>query len=113
MCDKLDVHVVTTGATWSNGLVERHHTLISRNVKNIIEEAFAWAVNAKNSLSNINGFSPGPYHYQLLELGINPIMPSASLDNPYEHPTTLEEKTPSERVASNTSQETTDGCRSR
>ena len=84
---------------WSNGLVERHHTLIARNVKNIVEEsncrietALAWAVNAKNSLSNINGFSP----YQLL-LGCNPVLPS--LSNPLEHPTTLEEETVSERVA--------------
>ena len=101
MCDKLGVHFVTTGAEapWSNGLVERHHTLIAKNVKKIAEEtgsrvetALAWAVNAKNSLSNINGFSP----YQLL-LGRNPTLPS--INNPYEHPTTLEEETPSEREA--------------
>ena len=101
MCDKLGVHVVTTGAEspWSNGLVERHHALISRNVSKIMEEtdcsvstALAWAVNAKNSLSNINGYSP----YQLL-LGVNPSIPS--LDNPYESPTCLEQETPSQRVA--------------
>ena len=101
MCDKLGVHVITTGAEapWSNGLVERHHDLIARNVKKIIEEtgcrvetALAWAVNAKNCLSNVNGFTP----YQLL-LGITPNLPS--LDDPYEHPTTLENETPSERVA--------------
>ena len=100
MCDKLGVHVVTTGAEspWSNGLVERHHALISRNVSKIMEEtdcsvstALAWAVNAKNSLSNINGYSP----YQLL-LGVNPSIPS--LDNPYESPTCLEQETPSQRV---------------
>ena len=101
MCEKLGTHVVTTGAEapWSNGLVERHHTLLARNVDKIMEEtdcsletALAWAVNAKNILSNINGFSP----YQLL-LGVNPKFPS--LSNPYEYPTTLEQSTTSEKVA--------------
>ena len=62
MCEKLGVHVVTTGAesAWSNGLVERHHALLARNVSKIIEDtgcrvetALAWAVNAKNILSNV------------------------------------------------------------
>ena len=101
MCEKLGVHVITTGAEapWSNGLVERHHAMISRNVAKIIEEtncsietALAWAVNAKNCLSNVNGYSP----YQLL-LGTNPILPS--LYNPYEAITTLEDETPSKNVA--------------
>ena len=80
-------------------MVERHHALIARNVSKIMEEtdcsvstALAWAVNAKNSLSNINGYSP----YQLL-LGVNPSIPS--LDNPYESPTCLEQETPSQNVA--------------
>ena len=101
MCDKLGVHVITTGAEspWSNGLVERHHAMIARNVSKIMEDtecnvstALAWAVNAKNTLSNINGYSP----YQLL-LGVNPSLPS--LDNPYESPTCLERETPSITVA--------------
>jgi hypothetical protein len=57
-----------------------------------VSTALAWAVNAKNTLSNINGYSP----YQLL-LGINPSLPS--LDNPYESPTCLERETPSNTVA--------------
>ena len=101
MCDKLGVHVITTGAeaAWSNGIVERHHALLSRNVKKIVEDtgcsietALAWAVNAKNELSNINGYSP----YQLL-LGINPKIPS--INDPYEKLPTLEEETPSECLA--------------
>ena len=101
MCEKLDVHVITTGAEapWSNGLVERHHALLSVSVKKIMEDtgcsvetALAWAVHAKNSLSNINGFSP----YQLL-FGKNPI--TISLDDPYTSPTTIEDESPSETVA--------------
>ena len=57
-----------------------------------IETALAWAVNAKNILSNIGGYSP----YQLV-LGQNPNVPT--LDNPYEPPTVLEHESPSERVA--------------
>ena len=93
--------LVTTGAesAWSNGLVERHHALLARNVSKIIEDtgcrvetALAWAVNAKNILSNVGGFSP----YQMV-LGQNPEVPT--LDSPYENPTVLEHESPSERVA--------------
>ena len=103
LCEKLNVHVVTTGAEapWSNGLVERHHALLSSSITKIqedtncsIEIAAAWAVHAKNSLSNIDGFSP----YQLL-FGKNPTL--NSLGDPYTSPTTLEDETPSETVARN------------
>ena len=105
MCEKFDVHIVTTGAEapWSNGLIERHHALLARNVDKIIEDthcsieiALAWAVHAKNSLSNINGFSP----YQLL-FGKNPVLKSVS--DPYVSPTVLEDESPSETVAKNIS----------
>ena len=101
MCEKLGVHVITTGAeaAWSNGIVERHHTLLTRNVHKIVEEtgckvetAVAWATNSKNVFSNISGYSP----YQLV-LGVNPNIPG--LDDPYESPTTLEQETPSQMVA--------------
>ena len=103
LCEKFGVHVATTGAEapWSNGLVERHHDLISRNVQKIMEDtncsievALAWACHAKNAMSNINGFSP----YQLL-FGINPVM--KSINDPYVSPTVIEDETPSERVAKN------------
>ena len=103
MCDKLGVHVHTTGveAPWSNGIVERHHDLISRNVTKFLEEtncsiktALAWAINAKNTLSNIEGHSP----YQML-FGFNPSIPS--LCNPYERPAVLEDETPSQKVVAN------------
>ena len=103
LCEKFGVHVATTGAEapWSNGLVERHHDLLSRNVRKIMEDtncsievALAWACHAKNALSNINGFSP----YQLL-FGTNPVLKSIS--DPYVSPTVLEDETPSEIVAKN------------
>lgn len=104
LCEKLNVHVVTTGAEapWSNGLVERHHALLSSCITKIqedtqcsIEIAAAWAVHAKNCLSNINGFSP----YQLL-FGKNPVL--TSVTDPYKtSPTTVEDESPSETVAQN------------
>lgn len=104
LCEKLNVHVVTTGAEapWSNGLVERHHALLSSCITKIqedtqcsIEIAAAWAVHAKNCLSNIDGFSP----YQLL-FGKNPSL--TSVIDPYKtSPTTVEDESPSETVARN------------
>ena len=101
LCEKLGVHVITTGAesAWSNGIVERHHALLSRNVSKIVEDtgckletAVAWASNSKNIFSNMGGYSP----YQLV-LGVNPNIPS--LDDPYESPTILEKESPSKTVA--------------
>ncbi|KAL5252088.1 hypothetical protein ACHWQZ_G015034 [Mnemiopsis leidyi] len=102
LCEKLGVHIATTGAEapWSNGLVERHHDLLSSNVTKIMEDnpdcsietALAWAVHAKNCLSNINGFSP----YQLV-FGFNPNIPS--LEDKADKLSALEDKTVSEKVA--------------
>ena len=103
LCDKLNVHIITTGAEspWSNGLVERHHALIERSVNKIMEEtncsveiALAWACHAKNSLSNVNGFSP----YQLV-FGRNPSL--MSVEDPYITPNVLENEFASETVAKN------------
>ena len=80
MCENLNINYITTAAEspWSNGLVERHNAIISEAVNKILEEvnctlevALCWAVNAKNSLQNIYGFSP----YQLV-FGKNPSLPS-------------------------------------
>ena len=102
LCEKLGVHIATTGAEapWSNGIVERHHDLLSRNVTKIMEDnpdcsldtALAWAVHAKNCLSNVNGFSP----YQLV-FGYNPNIPS--LEDKADKLSALEDKTVSEKVA--------------
>ena len=80
MCESLNINYITTAAEapWSNGLVERHNAVIGEVVNKILEEvncsldvALCWAVNAKNSLQNIYGFSP----YQLV-FGQNPTLPT-------------------------------------
>ena len=80
MCESLNINYITTAAEspWSNGLVERHNAVIGEAVNKILEEtncsldvALCWAVNAKNSLQNIYGFSP----HQLV-FGKNPNLPS-------------------------------------
>ena len=84
MCHNFNIKFITTAAEapWSNGLVEKHNHLIgdavykiTEDVKCSIEIALCWAVNAKNSLQNINGFSP----YQLV-FGRNPNLPSVLFD---------------------------------
>ena len=80
----LNIEVKTTAAEapWSNGITERHNALIGDMIDKIIdsqhcslEMALAWAVNAKNSLSNVYGYSP----HQLV-FGANPNMPSVITD---------------------------------
>ena len=80
LCENLNINFMTTAAEspWSNGLVERHNGIIGEAVAKIVEDvdcsvevALCWAVNAKNSLQNIHGFSP----YQLV-FGKNPNLPS-------------------------------------
>ena len=64
---------------WQNGICERNHYIIDVCVEKMLEEnprmnlevALAWAVNAKYSMQNHNGFSP----IQLV-LGTNPNLPS-------------------------------------
>ena len=80
MCENLSINFLTTAAEapWSNGLVEKHNHIIGEAVYKIMEDvscslqvALCWAVNAKNSLQNVYGFSP----YQLV-FGRNPNLPS-------------------------------------
>lgn len=63
----LNLNICTTAAKipWSNDLVERHNVFLKLIVCKTIEEincdldvAVAWALSAKNSLKNGNGFSP-------------------------------------------------------
>ena len=84
MCQNLNINFVTTSAEspWSNGLVEKHNGIVGEVVSKILEEincsvevALCWAINAKNSLQNIFGFSP----YQLV-FGRNPNLPSVFTD---------------------------------
>ena len=84
MCQNLNINFMTTAAEahWSNGLVEKANDSVGEAVSKImsdvncsVEVALCWAVNAKNSLQNIYGFSP----YQLV-FGRNPNLPSVFTD---------------------------------
>ena len=66
-CQNLNIKICTPAAKspWSNNLVERHDVWLKLIVCKTIEEincdldlAVAWALSAKNSLKNGNGFSP-------------------------------------------------------
>ena len=80
----LNVEVKTTAAEspWSNGITERHNGLIGSMLDKIIDDrkcslelALSWAVYAKNTLSNVYGYSP----YQLV-FGKNPNIPGVLTD---------------------------------
>ena len=67
MAENLNTEILTTAAEspWSNGVCERHNAVIGNMVTKILsdskcdlETALAWAINAKNSLHNVYGFSP-------------------------------------------------------
>ena len=70
LCDvseNLNTEVLATAAEspWSNGICERHNAVIGHMIDKIKNEsdvstevALAWAINAKNSLHNVYGFSP-------------------------------------------------------
>ena len=85
LCDQFGITVNTTPAEspWSNGIVERNNQTLARSMDKIIEDtgchpelALCWALNAKNSLQNVAGFSP----FQLV-LGTNPRLPSNISDD--------------------------------
>ena len=100
MCENMNIRVMHTAAhsPFSNGLCERNHAVIDEMVTKIMAEqpdlslkvALAWAVNAKNCLQMVAGFSP----YQLV-YGRNPKLPCTLSD---ELPA-LEGTTSSEMVA--------------
>ena len=87
MCANLNIEVMNTAAysPWQNGICERNHAVVDNCVAKILEDqptlnlevALAWAVNAKNSLSMVYGWSP----YQLV-FGANPNLPSVVNDKP-------------------------------
>ena len=81
-----NIEVKTTSAEspWSSGIIERHNGIIGNMVDKILPDqncsvklALAWAVSAKNSLSNVFAYSPN----QLL-FGKNPNLPSVLTDEP-------------------------------
>ena len=69
---------------WSNGIVERHNATLTETLMKMREDtdlswetAISWAINAKNSLLNVHGFSP----YQIV-YGRNPNLPSTIVNKP-------------------------------
>ena len=80
LAQQFGISLNTTAAysPWSNGTIERHNLVLVEMVEKVIADtkchfdvALAWAVNAKNSLANVHGFTP----YQLV-MGQNPPLPS-------------------------------------
>lgn len=80
MGENLNVTILSTAAEapWSNGINERHNGILGEMLNKLtaekevsIEIALAWAVSAKNALTNIYGYSPN----QLL-FGTNPNLPN-------------------------------------
>ena len=86
LAEKFGITVQTTAAysPWSNDTVERHNQTISNMLDKVLAEsscdlptALAWVLNSKNSLHNVNGFTP----FQL-SIGTNPKLPSTLTDQP-------------------------------
>ena len=80
----INFKLASTESPWSNGLVERQNLVLGDILDKILGEstnnidiAVAWAINAKNSLTIVHGFSP----YQLA-IGQNPILPCAATSKP-------------------------------
>ena len=101
LCENVNICILTTAveSPWTNGLIERHNVIVGYSVTKTMEDAgcdlelaLSWAVAAKNSLKNVNGFSPN----QLVFRG-NPNYPIAFNSKL----PALEGKSSSEIVASN------------
>jgi len=81
MYENLNIELLNTAAysPWQNGICERNHAVVDNCVEKILEDqpdlnlevVLLWAVNAKNSLSKVYGWSP----YQLV-FGANPNLSS-------------------------------------
>ena len=86
LAESFNIRVMSTAAEspWSNGLVERHNATLAEMLQKIVEEqkttlevALAWAIQAKNSMANVHGFSPAQ-----LAIGYTPMVPSVLSDDP-------------------------------
>ena len=86
MNEKLNIEVCHTAAEspWSNGMVERHNAVLKECLQKTITDTkcdpkigLGWAVSAKNSLFNNNGFTPDQLTY-----GRNCNYPSVLIDEP-------------------------------
>ena len=103
MCQNMNINMKSTAAfsPHSNGVVERHNGILAEMTLKIKEEtqcssstALCWALQAKNSMSNVYGFSP-----MQLVMGYNPKIPA--LDDNFINLGQLERKSSSEIVATN------------
>ena len=101
MAENFNMGVMCTAAEspWSNGVCERLNAVLKDNVLKILEEnkcsietALAWAVSARNTLHNNNGFSPNQ-----LVFSFNPSLPNIADDKI----PALENVTSSQVVANN------------
>ena len=86
LAEKCNVNLKTTAAqsAWSNGLCERHNGILGSMINKLVRNddcsydlAVHWAVAAKNSLSNVYGFSPN-----MLVFGRNTNFPSTLINKP-------------------------------
>ena len=79
LCEQFNIEVTSSAAEspWSNGIVERHNATVGIMIEKLVadghklEDAAKWAMFAKNSLANTEGFSP----CQLM-FGRNPNIPT-------------------------------------
>ena len=67
LCENVYICILTTAAesAWSNSLTERHNAIIGYTITKTMEDTgcgleltLSWAMSAKNSLKNVNCFSP-------------------------------------------------------
>ena len=67
LCANVNICIFTTAAEspWSNCLIEKHNAIVVYTVTETMEDTgcdlelvLSWAVAAKNSLENVNGFNP-------------------------------------------------------
>ena len=84
LAEKFGITVKTTAgySPWSNGTIERHNQTLGNQLDKVLSDtscdlatAVPWCVSAKNSLANVNGFTP----FQL-SIGTNPKLPSTLTD---------------------------------
>ena len=84
LCHNFNIVYTTSPAysPWCMGVCERHNGIIELTLRKIMAEtkcsyetALAWAIFAKNTLSNTSGFSPSQ-----IAFGFNPSLPSILTD---------------------------------
>ena len=84
--EKFNIRIMNTAAEapWSNGICERQNAVLGDSVRKImasvkcdLEIALAWAISARNCLSNHSGYSPNQ-----LVFGNNPSLPNIYINKP-------------------------------